>query len=57
MSIFCDDCIGMGIIRREGETPKEDTWDICATCEGAGEIFRAVTGRPKIRRRRLARRG
>lgn len=34
----CDDCVGLGKIRREGDTPKQDTWDTCTTCGGKGEL-------------------
>lgn len=34
----CDDCVGMGMLRREGLTPREDRWETCATCKGKGEL-------------------
>lgn len=46
----CDSCVGMGVIRREGETPKKDTWDRCADCGGKGETPRK---RRRPRRRRM----
>ena len=37
---FCDDCVGMGRIRREGATPAQDYWDECAGCNGLGGVRR-----------------
>jgi DnaJ-class molecular chaperone len=47
----CDDCVGMGKVREEGETPRQDRWHLCGTCNGSGEVD---SNKPRRQRRKKA---